>query len=57
MPPPSEKAIALEMIALDLARLVRQASALELPLLPYLIEHGAAGSRKGARRGESDQDW
>src|SRR5687767_11574811 len=38
MPRPSEKAIALEMIALGLARLVRQATALELPLLPYLID-------------------
>ena len=53
MPPPSEKAIALEMIALDLARLVRQATALELPLLPYLIEGDVEAERELRKIGEA----
>ena len=50
MPPPSEKAIALEMIALDLARLVRQATALELPLLPYLIDMALLEAERELRK-------
>jgi hypothetical protein len=45
-----EKALALEMIALDLARLVRQATALELPLLPYLIDMALLEAERELRR-------
>jgi hypothetical protein len=50
MPPLSEKALALEMIALDLARLVRQATALELPLLPYLIDMALLEAERELRK-------
>ncbi len=50
MPPPSEKAIGLQMIALDLARLVRQATAWELPLLPYLIDMALLEAERELRK-------
>ena len=55
MPDADERSIALQMIATDLARLIRQADAHGLTLLAYLLEMAAAEAReeletKGAAR-------
>ncbi len=45
MPEPDKRVIALEVIASDLERLIRQADAHGLPLVAYMLEMAAAEAR------------